>query len=209
VVDFSHLYLFITSAVVLLLIPGPAVLFIAAHSIERGPKFGVASAGGIAVGSALHLCAIILGISAIITSSATAFTSVKYFGAFYLIGMGVYKLFEKSKSVTRRKMKSTNIKRIFLQGIFIQLLNPKVALFFISFLPQFVRPERGPVTLQIALLGSMFIGLGFLSDSMYAVLAGNFGHSLETDLKKSHMRKYFSAFIYICLGLFTALYGRR
>jgi len=209
--DFSQFTLFLAASLVLLLIPGPAVFYIVAQGMEQGPRYGVVSAAGIAVGGIIHVFAAVLGLSALLAASSAAFSFIKYLGAAYLIYLGISKLLEKpidvenaQKTIARRKLD-----KVFWQGVVVQILNPKIALFFLSFLPQFVNPQKGNVTLQIAVIGFLFVVLGFLTDSAYALAAGKFGHKLSDRLGRSSLSKWFVGFTYLGLGFFTALTGRK
>src|SRR5580698_2387785 len=152
----SSLFLFVTAALLLLVIPGPAVFYIVGRSIGHGRSAGLVSALGISVGSLVHTAAAAVGLSALLMSSAVAFAAVKYLGAAYLIYLGIQKIrreesFKLSGSGTRVKLG-----RVFGQGVIVNVLNPKTALFFFAFLPQFVDASRGPVVRQILFLGLLF-----------------------------------------------------
>src|SRR5580658_4131912 len=143
------LLLFMTAAIVLLAIPGPAVLYIVARSVDQGRKAGLASCSGIATGGLVHVLAATLGLSALLVSSAMAFSIVKYVGAAYLIYLGIKKLRERPLAVDSvNQAQPASLRRVYSQGVLVQVLNPKAAIFFLAFLPQFVNPTRGPVTLQ-------------------------------------------------------------
>jgi threonine/homoserine/homoserine lactone efflux protein len=206
--DWSNLTFFFVAAVALLLMPGPAVLYIVARSVDQGRMAGLVSALGVNVGILFHVVAAALGLSAVLVTSALAFHVVKYLGAAYLIYLGVRKIFfEHDQSDAPAHHEPQSLSRIFSQGVVVNVLNPKTALFFFAFLPQFISPERGAVALQFLLLGLMFAGMAICSDSLYALLAGTAGHWLKG--KPGFMRKqrYFSGGIYIALGLTTALSG--
>ena len=170
----SDLLLFITAALILLFIPGPAVLYIVARSVEQGRRAGLASASGIATGTLAHVLAATLGLSALLLSSAIAYSVVKYAGAVYLLYLGIKKFRE--RPAVRDEVKQVPalpLRRIYAQGILVQVLNPKTAIFFFAFLPQFVNPARGHVSLQFFVLGMIFILLGLSSDSVWALTAGS------------------------------------
>jgi threonine/homoserine/homoserine lactone efflux protein len=202
--DLHSLMLFTIAALVIIVIPGPAVLYIAARSVDQGRLAGIVSALGVAVGALVHVLAAALGISALLLSSAVAFTVVKYVGAAYLIYLGVRKLLVREELHTPEAQPDAKHSRIFLQGVVVNVLNPKTALFFFAFLPQFVDPARGPVALQIFFLGSIFAVLGIFSDSLYALLAGAFGQWWKGNLRFLRAQRYFAGTVYIGLGLTTA-----
>src|SRR5579864_777245 len=163
----SHdLALFATAAIVLLLIPGPAVLYIVARSVDQGRLAGLASSTGIAVGTLVHVLAASLGLSALLVSSATAYSLVKYAGAAYLIYLGARRLFDRNEDDSAPlAAPPVSLRRVYAQAVVVEALNPKSAIFFLAFLPQFVNPARGSVTLQLLALGLIFIVMGLMSDS--------------------------------------------
>jgi threonine/homoserine/homoserine lactone efflux protein len=203
----STLALFLVAALALLLTPGPAVLYIVTRSIDQGRLAGIVSVLGIGIGTLFHVTAAALGASALLMSSALAFSVVKYAGAAYLIYLGVRKLLERQDTSQPEANGQRNLKRIFSQGVLVQLLNPKTALFFFAFLPQFVDVSRGAVAVQILFLGGLFAVLGILSDGSYALLAGTFGRWLKGNARFLRAERYFAGGIYVALGITTALSG--
>src|SRR5271156_2272524 len=166
----NDLLLFITAAVILLLIPGPAVLYIVARSVDQGRRAGLASTFGIATGTLAHVMAATLGLSALLLSSAAAFSLVKYAGAAYLFYLGIKKLRDRPAAEDEVKLvQALPLRRVYAQGVLVQVLNPKTAIFFFAFLPQFVNPARGHVSLQFFALGILFTMMGLISDSMWAL----------------------------------------
>jgi threonine/homoserine/homoserine lactone efflux protein len=202
--DLHSFTLFLIAALVIIVIPGPAVLYIAARSIDQGRLAGFVSALGVAMGAMVHVAAAALGISALLLSSAVAFSVVKYAGAAYLIFLGVRKLMVREELKPLEAQSEATRLQIFLQGVVVNTLNPKTALFFFAFLPQFVDPARGPVALQIMLLGTVFAVVGIFSDSLYALLAGAFGQWWKGNLSFLRAQRYFAGTVYIGLGLTTA-----
>jgi threonine/homoserine/homoserine lactone efflux protein len=207
----SHdLALFTTAAIVLLLIPGPAVLYIIARSVDQGRLAGLASSSGIAFGTLVHVLAASLGLSALLVSSATAYSVVKYAGAAYLFYLGIKKFRGRSRSGNGMKhAESIPLRKVFAQGILVQVLNPKTAIFFFAFLPQFVSPARGHVTLQFFTLGMLFAVLGWASDSTWAFSAGSAAHWLRGNRKFIESERYAAGTVYMGLGLATVLTGSR
>jgi len=206
--DFSSLLFFTAASFGLLLIPGPAVLYIVAQSIDQGRLAGIVSTLGIGVGTLFHVVAAALGISIILKSSAEAFLVLKYMGAAYLIYLGIARLLSK-KIDPVIDVKRRSLRRIFARGIIVNVLNPKTALFFFAFLPQFVDPFRGSVEAQVIFLGLLFALFGVMSDSVYALLAGTLRDWLRSSKSFAVIQKYVSGGIYITLGLATALTGSK
>jgi threonine/homoserine/homoserine lactone efflux protein len=202
--DSTAVWLFCVAALALLAIPGPAVLYIVVQSAEQGRRVGLASVAGIHLGTLVHVAAATAGLSALIVASALAFSIVKYAGAAYLIYLGVRKLLERS-SPERRQQEAQPFRRAFIQGIVVNVLNPKTALFFLAFLPQFVDADRGGVWSQVLALGLIFVGLGLVSDSLYAFAAGTVGSLLR---RRRRALQYGSGVVYIGLGAAAALVKR-
>src|SRR5947207_1685069 len=202
--DSTSLWLFCLAALALLAIPGPAVLYIVVQSAERGRRAGLASVGGVHVGSLVHVAAATAGLSAVIVASALAFDVVKYAGAAYLVYLGIRKLLERDEQV-EVDVETRALRRAFGRGVVVNVLNPKTALFFLAFLPQFVDTDRGGVWSQVLVLGLTFIGLGLVSDSLYALAAGTVGNVLR---RKRRTVRYFSGCVYVTLGLVASLAKR-
>lgn len=205
--NWSQLYLFTSVALVLVFIPGPNTLYIIARSIQQGRTAGIVSCLGVQVGTLVHVFAAAFGLSALLLSSASAFNLVRYGGAAYLIYLGVKTLLTKENAEPERRLQNTRLSRVFSQGVIVNVLNPKTALFFFAFLPQFVDPTRGAVVLQVILLGTILIFLGTLSDSIYALAAGSIGNRLRGNLRLLRAQRYFAGSIYLGLGAATALTG--
>jgi threonine/homoserine/homoserine lactone efflux protein len=199
---------FIIAALILLLTPGPGVLYVVTRSLTQGVRAGIISACGLATGVLAHIAAAVAGLSALLVASATAFTVTKIIGATYLIYLGVRQLFTaptRGGPVAPARPSG----RLFLDGIVVSLFNPKLALFFLAFLPQFVDPSRGNAAHQVIVLGLVYIGLALITDSGYAVAAGRLGRWLVGTEAQSRWPRYVSGTIYIGLGVTTALTGRR
>jgi threonine/homoserine/homoserine lactone efflux protein len=205
----SSLVLFMTGAMLLLLVPGPAVLYITSRSIGLGRAAGLVSAMGIAVGTLFHVAAATLGLSALLVSSATAFQFVKYAGAAYLIYLGIRTLRGGDAAMLDPTGERRNLGSIFGQGVLVNLLNPKTALFFLAFLPQFVDPARGHATLQIFELGVLFALMGWVSDSVWAMIAGTFGTRLRGNVRLRTTQRKISGGVLIALGVASAFSGAK
>src|SRR5688500_13970180 len=166
----ESLGLFTIAALILLIVPGPAVLYIVTRSVTQGPRAGFASMLGLATGTIIHVAAAAAGLSVLLATSALTFQIVKYAGAAYLIYLGIQK-FRASPESAVLELRTDRPARIFLDGIVVNLLNPKSALFFFAFLPQFIAADR-PAAPQILALGGRFLLLSLVTDSCYVFLAG-------------------------------------
>ena len=208
-ISHTSLVLFMTGAIVLLMIPGPAVLYLLSRSIGHGRPAGLVSAMGIAVGSLFHVAAATLGLSALLVSSAAAFQVAKYAGAAYLIYLGIRTLRSTDNAVLQPSAGQRSLRNIFAQGVLVNLLNPKTALFFLAFLPQFVDPSRGNASLQILELGVLFSLMGWMSDSVWALLAGTFAAHIRGNARIRRAQRNVSGGALIALGLASAFSGAR
>jgi threonine/homoserine/homoserine lactone efflux protein len=210
--DASALALFTVAAITLLVIPGPSVLYIVTRSVDQGRAAGLASVGGIHVGTLVHVAAAALGLSALLVSSATAYNAVRWLGAAYLVWLGVRRLLARDESSGSAKNPHTSrlgLGRVFAQGVVVNVLNPKTALFFFAFLPQFVDVTRGSVRLQVVVFGVAFVLLGLVSDGAYALLASTGAGWLRRRPRVAKASRVVSGGMLISLGLTTALAGSR
>ena len=205
--ELSTLLLFATASFALIVVPGPAVLYVITRSLDQGRSAGLASVAGVSVGAYVHIIAAAIGLSALLTSSVIAFSMVKYAGAAYLIYLGLQKLLSEPKLETDPNLISQPLKKIFLEGVVVNILNPKAALFFLAFLPQFVDASLGNVAGQILLLGTVFVLVALVSDGAYALLASTFGTLLKQSRRSLHVQHYVSGGVYVALGLGAALSG--
>lgn len=204
----ASLGLFIGAALVLLLTPGPAVLYIVARSVEQGRLAGFVSDLGIHSATLVHVCAAALGLSALLASSALAFSIVKYAGAAYLIWLGLKKIFGGAQLPDLDgKSERHSYARLFRDGFIVNLFNPKTGLFFLAFLPQFVDVSRGHLAMQIVFLGLVFALLGFVSDGCYAFAASAAGSWLKRSRRYLSVERYVSGVLFIGLGVTAALAG--
>jgi threonine/homoserine/homoserine lactone efflux protein len=203
--DPSHLLLFVGAALLLLVVPGPSVLYVVTQSVSHGRRAGIASVAGITTGTLVHIAAATVGLSALLASSAVAFDVVKYLGAAYLIVIGVRRLAGLERTQDERTRGPRNLGRLYRQGIVVNTLNPKTALFFLAFLPQFVDPSRGVAWVQILLLGLLFATLGFLSDGTWALVAGTLGDRLRRSRRFPGVQRYVSGSVFVGLGAVAAL----
>jgi threonine/homoserine/homoserine lactone efflux protein len=200
----SAVELFALASIALLLIPGPAVLYVVTQSAEQGRAAGLASVAGIHIGTLVHIVAAAVGLSALILASAVAFTVVKFAGAAYLVYLGVRKLLERVPG-DETEPRRAPLRRLFARGAVVNVLNPKTSLFFLAFLPQFVDSGRGAVWSQVVTLGLVFVALGLVSDAIYALAGDAVGSLLRRRAKA--MRRV-SGSIYIGLGTVAAFVRR-
>jgi threonine/homoserine/homoserine lactone efflux protein len=202
--EWSSLGFFVLAALVLLLTPGPAVLYIVTRSIDQGRRAGLVSVLGVHVGTLAHIFAAAAGLSALLAASATAFSVVKYLGAAYLIYIGVRRLLDRSAKSLAAPGEPKRLRRAFLDGVVVNVLNPKTGLFFLAFLPQFVSVSRGHVGEQIVSLGVVFVLLGAVTDSLYALTAGSAAQWLRGKPRFLASERWISGGLYIGLGVAAA-----
>ena len=205
----ESLTVFLVAALALLVIPGPAVLYIVARSVDQGRSAGLVSVVGVGLGSMVHVGAAALGLSALLVQSAVAFTTVKYLGAAYLIYLGIRRWLDRDEDIVRADGAHRSLQSIFVQGVWVNILNPKTALFFFAFLPQFVDVAAGSVGLQILLLGALFVTMGIVTDGIYAVAAGGLGEWLRRRPRVVTAQRWFAGGIFVTLGIATALAGTK
>lgn len=201
----SILVLFLVAALAILITPGPAVIYIVARSVDQGRLAGIVSTLGVASGTLFHIAAATAGVSALLLSSALAFSILKYLGAAYLIYLGIRKFLTPDEMEASEVRIPRRLRRIFVQGLVVNVLNPKTALFFFAFLPQFVDVSKGSIAWQMLLLGIFFVLLGILSDGAWALLAGTAGNWLKRNRRFLQAQRYFSGSVFIALGIVTAL----
>jgi threonine/homoserine/homoserine lactone efflux protein len=206
-IELSKLYFFMGAALALLLVPGPAVLYITTRSASQGRMAGIVSVLAIETANFIQAAAAALGLSAILVSSALAFDVVKYLGAAYLIYLGIRKLLVLDNGSDDEAVKQESLSRIYWQGFAVNILNPKTALFFFAFLPQFIDPSKGNVIVQNLMLGAIFVGMAIITDSMYALLASSLAQKLTGSHRFQKGQRYFAGLVYIGLGITTALTG--
>jgi len=197
--DASAFLLFLAASLALLVVPGPAVMYIVARSIDQGRWAGIVSALGLAAGSIILIVAAAFGVSAVLAASPAAFDTVRYLGAAYLAYLGVRTALSRPVSAAGEHAPPERLRKIFLEGIVVNLLNPKTALFFFAFLPQFVDPT-GSVRLQIVVMGLTFTVMGMLTDGVYALVAGAVGKRMATDDRFPRVRRVAASTTYIALS---------
>jgi threonine/homoserine/homoserine lactone efflux protein len=203
----STFAVFAVASIALLVIPGPAVLYIVTRSVDEGRAAGLASVVGVHIGTAVHVSAAALGISALLASSSLAFTVVKVCGTVYLIAVGLRRILVHDPRQDDAVAVRAALRRVVATGVVVNVLNPKTALFFLAFLPQFIDPARGAVALQVVALSGVFIALGLLSDGTYALVGSAAGGWLRRRLLRSRGQRLVTGGVYVTLGTAAALTG--
>lgn len=200
--DAAHLAAFAVAAITIAVIPGPGMLYVLARSLGGGRAVGIRSSVGTGIGGLVHVAAAAIGLSALIAASATAFTILKYAGAAYLIWLGLRALLARGDSPSLRSV-ATSAGAV-RQGALTEALNPKTALFFLTFLPQFCQPENGPLAVQLIVLGTVSVTLNTLADVVVAHAAGRISEWLRTRPKAWRRQQLATGGILVGLGVYTA-----
>jgi threonine/homoserine/homoserine lactone efflux protein len=198
----STLVLFVGASLALLAVPGPAVIYVVTRSLDQGRGAGIVSMLGVETGTFAYALAAAAGLTGLIAASEIGFTVVRYAGAAYLVYLGVRKWRERDEPQERLASARS---RLYLRGFLVQLLNPKIAIFFLAFLPQFVDSSRGAIAPQILVLGTLFTVLAVLSDGAYVLLAGALGSRLRSGRRARRRLAKASGGVYVGLGLTAAL----
>ena len=201
--DAAAIAAFAAASFALLVIPGPAVIYIVNRSVADGREVGLAAVAGIEIGNLVHVVATAAGLSAVLAASAVAFTAVKWLGAGYLVFVGIQTLRRRPDPVDRDR-RHISLGRAFRQGIVVNTLNPKVALFFLSFLPQFIDPDRGAAGMQALVLGLVFVAIGCVTDGTYALTASAFREVLLRGRGLAFVQRYVAGTVFIALGVLAA-----
>jgi threonine/homoserine/homoserine lactone efflux protein len=211
--DASTYALFVAAALALLLVPGPAVIYVVARSVEGGRLTGLVSVLGVELGTLLHVVFAAAGLSAIVVSSVVAFSVVKWLGAAYLVWLGLRQILGRDGGDQEAPLSGSgeNRLRVFSQSVLVQVLNPKVALFFLAFLPQFVDTSRSAAWTQVVVLGTTLATLGLFTDGLYALLGGKAGEWIRQQRAGAGLRRarrYVTGGVYIVLGAVAAISGK-
>jgi threonine/homoserine/homoserine lactone efflux protein len=201
----STIALVALASLALAVVPGPAVTYIVTQSVDKGRPAGIMSAFGVSSGGLVHVTAATAGLSALIASSATAFTAVKLVGAAYLIGVGIRRIVTEDEAVTETQ--PAPLRHVWRQGLVVNIFNPKIALFFVAFLPQFV-DRNHTIWTQVAFLGCLFVTIALMSDLTYAVLAAKLASRLRRSERAARIRRYLAGGIFVVLGATAALAHR-
>lgn len=205
----NTLAVFALAVVIFAAVPGPAVFYVVTRSVSQGRRAGGVSAVAVAVGNLVHVGAATVGLSALLASSAVAFSVVKYVGAAYLIYLGVRALLNRDTGHATQDRSAQPLSRVFREGVVVAVLNPKTALFFLAFLPQFVDPARGSPAPQLAALGVLLVGITVASDFTYAMVTGTAGAWLRNRTRLLHRGRFVTGGAYLTLGVTAAVAGDR
>lgn len=203
--DSMSLITFVLAALVVLIIPGPGVLYVVTRSVTHGLDAGLVSVLGLSAGAFVHAVAAAIGLSAILLASATAFGVVKLLGAAYLVYLGLHAILVRKSAPDIAVPSAASMLRVFFDGVIISVLNPKIALFFLAFLPQFVSPDLGPITHQFLSLGLIYVGLALCTDGLYAIFASTLRNYVNRRFVLGPVPRFASGFVYLGLGASLAL----
>lgn len=201
-IDAPDLIGFVAASLVVLLFPGPGVVYVVARSVSQGQIAGFVSVAGLSTGAFVHVLAAALGLSAILLTSAMAFSVLKIVGAAYLIYLGVQALLSRHKTQQVDASSPRSFKKLFIDGVLVSVLNPKIAVFFLAYLPQFVDPANGSVTRQILFLGLVYVALSLVTDGAYAILGARSSNLLKRIRNSGTRLQYASGSVYIGLGIY-------
>jgi threonine/homoserine/homoserine lactone efflux protein len=207
-IDQELLFTYLVVVTGFVFIPGPAVLLTLARAASSGTRVGMATGLGIAVGDLVHTAMAVFGLTAILAASALMFNIVKYLGAAYLVYLGVKAILDRTSDLSPGAAPRITASLAFRQAILAEMLNPKSALFFLAFLPQFVQPHNGAVPLQLALLGFLFVAMGAVSTMVFALGAGGIGQYLRRNPTIVRWQGKVVGGLYCALGARLALQER-
>ena len=202
----STITTFAVASFALLVIPGPAVIYILNRSVSDGRAVGLSAVAGLEVGNSVHVLAASVGLSAVLARSAIAFNAIKWLGVAYLVIVGINTL-RRPPVVIDDDQPATSLRRAFVQGVVVNTLNVKVALFFLSFLPQFIDPDAGNAGLQALVLGMVFVAIGCVTDGTYALVASSLRTVLLRGRSLPFVQRYVAGTVFIGLGVVAATTG--
>jgi len=203
--DATHFFVFLTAAILLAIVPGPGMLYVLARTLAGGRREGLLSSIGTFFGGMVHVFAAAAGVSIILAKSALAFSVVKYLGAAYLCFLGILMLVDARRDEAISPITASRAKNPFWQGVMTEVLNPKTALFFLSFIPQFVNHASGHVFAQFVLLGAISVTLNTTADVIVTLLAGPLGRRIRESARFRRRQRTATGIVMIGLGTYLAL----
>ncbi len=204
---YGMLLSFSAATIVLVMLPGPSLLYIVGNGISDGRRAALASALGVELGTLVHVIAAAVGLSAILRSSALAFSAIKYLGVAYLAYLGIKALRATPHDQPGLAAAPQATSRILGRGLVVNVLNPKVSLFFLAFLPQFIDHQQGSATQQILVLGAVFLAIALTIDVIYAIGSGSLGRWLSRRPKLFRHQERIAGVVYLGLAGFAASQG--
>ena len=207
-IDTSNFTIFVVTSTAVILMPGPAMLFVISNGLTRGPKASIAAALGTTTGVSFHLFCAAFGLAVILKTSVFAFTVVKFAGAAYLIYLAIKTLVSKEQLVNDLSKSEKSGNSIFWQGIFINILNPKLSIFFLAFLPQFIDPNLSSATSQTLILGTIFMAMTIIIFIVYGLFASLLRQKVLNSPKILRAIKWCFASVFMALGVRLALSER-
>ena len=202
-------FAFILAALVVLIVPGPGVLYVVTRSLTQGLPAGLISVLGLAAGAFVHVIAAAAGLSALLLASATAFGIVKFLGAFYLIYLGLRAILARQPAAEISMPEADSLRQVFVDGVVVSILNPKIAVFFLAFLPQFISKDGGSISHQFLFLGLIYVGLAICTDGAYALFASSLRNLLNRRFLLGPAPRIASGFVYLGLGASLAFTDRK
>ncbi|WP_024955401.1 LysE family translocator [Sulfurospirillum arcachonense] len=207
-IDFETLILFVTASALLALAPGPDNIFVLTQSMTKGARPGIFVTLGLCSGLVFHTSAVALGVAAIFQTSIVAFNILKYIGAGYLLYLAYMSFLSSSKSKVKANLEQMSSFKLYKRGIIMNITNPKVSIFFLAFLPQFTNPANGSITLQIFMLGAIFMLCAFIVFSLIAILAGKLGNWFNQSKNAENILNKVAGTIFAGLAIKLALSER-
>lgn len=207
--DSATLLIVAVASLALVVVPGPAVIYILTRSVSQGRNAGLVSAIGVNLGSSIHVLAAVAGLTVILANSAAAYTLIKWAGVGYLAWIGVRTLMQDDANFSQPQLEPTALRKVFIQGVLVNMLNPKVAIFFLAFLPQFVDADSPHATTQTLVLGLTLVTIGLVTDSLYALAGGSVGDALRRSPSFARVTRIVAGSIYIALAGIAAITGTK
>jgi len=207
--DGTTLLIVALASLALVVVPGPAVVYILTRSVSQGRNAGLVSAVGVNLGSSVHVLAAVAGLTVLLANSAAAYSIVKWAGVGYLAWIGLRTLMKDDAEFAQPQLQPTALRRIFIQGVLVNMLNPKVAIFFLAFLPQFVDADAPNATMQTLVLGMTLVAIGLVSDSLYALAGGSVGDALRRRPTVARVTRLAAGSVYLGLAGVAAITGMR